>query len=126
MEFEGETKKLVKYRDIASGKSITKYVKVTGKASPFDGNNPYWAARLGESLEINPSQTKLLKRQKGKCVICKMYFLPGDMIETDHKDPTRTANRNRYENLQLLHKHCHDNKTAEDRVKEKDKDSTSE
>jgi len=126
VEFEGETNKLVKYRDIASGKSITKYVKVRGNASPFDGNYPYWAARLGESLEISPSQVKLLKRQKGKCALCETYFLPEDMIETDHIDPTRTAKRDRYDNLQLLHKHCHDKKTREDGVKYNDKETTSE
>jgi RNA-directed DNA polymerase len=126
VEFEGETKKLVKYRDIASGKSITKYVKVIGKASPYDGNDPNWAARLGESLVINPSQVKILKRQKGKCARCKMYLRPEDMIETDHIDPTRTAKRNRYDNLQLLHKHCHDNKTAEDRAKKNVKNPKAE
>ncbi len=126
MEFKGEEEVLVKYRDIAAGKSITKYVKVIGEASPYDGKHLYWATRLGESLDVSPSQAKLLKRQKGKCAMCGMYFLPEDGIETDHIDPERKANRDRYENLQLLHGHCHQTKTAKDRERINDKKSTSE
>lgn len=85
---------MVKYQDVAAGKSITKYVKVIGAASPYDGNYPYWAARLGESGDVSPSQARLLRRQKGKCAICKVYFLPDDQIETDHIDPNRIKHRN--------------------------------
>lgn len=55
-----------------------------------------------------------------------MYFMPKDLIETDHIDPSRKVRRNSYDNLQLLHKHCHDNKTTEDRVKNREKVKTSE
>ena len=35
-------------------------------------------------------------------------------METDHIIPKSRGGKRKYENLQLLHKHCHDTKTATD------------
>ena len=35
-------------------------------------------------------------------------------MEIDHIIPRSLGGKNEYKNLQLLHKHCHDKKTAED------------
>jgi RNA-directed DNA polymerase len=55
----------------------------------------------------------LLKKQKGKCNWCKLTFQDEDLIETDHIIP-RAIGGNQKDNLQLLHKHCHDVKTKYD------------
>lgn len=41
-------------------------------------------------------------------------FKEGDAIETDHLVPKSLGGRNSYNNLQLLHAHCHDQKTSQD------------
>jgi RNA-directed DNA polymerase len=114
-EFATKEAKLFTYKDIASGNSITKYVKVRAELSPYDGNELYWATRMGTSLEINPSKAKLLKKQSGKCTLCGQYFRPGDNLETGHVIPKSQGGSNSYTNLQLLHKHCHDQKTGLER-----------
>ena len=35
-------------------------------------------------------------------------------METDHIIPSKAGGNNSYKNLQLLHRHCHDKKTATD------------
>ena len=50
----------------------------------------------------------------GLCNWCNLNFLDGDLIETDHITPKRAGGNNSTDNLQLLHKHCHDAKTYSD------------
>lgn len=54
----------------------------------------------------------LLKMQKGMCTHCGLFFNDGDLVEIDHKIPRSKGGRDSYDNLQLLHGHCHDAKTA--------------
>ena len=42
--------------------------------------------------------------------MCGLMFLPGDIIEIDHIKPKKLGGSNSYENLQVLHGHCHDKK----------------
>ncbi|MEH2408476.1 HNH endonuclease [Nostoc sp.] len=56
----------------------------------------------------------LLKKQKGKCTYCGHYFREEDVLEIDHIIPQIKGGKDEYKNLQILHRHCHDNKTAED------------
>ena len=50
---------------------IKRYAKVKGSASPFDGNQTYWAKRTGKSPMIPPIKAKLIQEQNGYCNICK-------------------------------------------------------
>ncbi len=59
-------------------------------------------------------KAKLLKQQKGKCQECGLHFQEWDVMEIDHKIPRAIGGKDKWENLQLLHRHCHDEKTAED------------
>jgi len=43
-----------------------------------------------------------------------LTFRDGDIFEIDHIIPRRLGGANGYTNLQLLHRHCHDTKTASD------------
>ncbi|WDD30681.1 group II intron reverse transcriptase/maturase [Nostoc sp. UHCC 0926] len=93
---------------------IVRHVKVKGDASPYDGNLIYWSSRMGEHPEVSTRVATLLKAQKGKCTHCQLYFREEDVLEVDHKIPRSKGGKDEYKNLQILHKHCHDSKTAED------------
>jgi RNA-directed DNA polymerase len=41
-----------------------------------------------------------------------LYFTSTDIVEVDHIKPTSLGGKDTYDNLQLLHKHCHNTKTA--------------
>ncbi|MDB9539994.1 group II intron reverse transcriptase, partial [Anabaenopsis arnoldii] len=93
---------------------IVRHAKVKGKASPFDGDWVYWSSRMTNHPEANKRVSTLLKRQKGKCPECGHYFRDGDVMEVDHILPISKGGKDVYKNLQLLHRHCHDKKTASD------------
>ena len=93
---------------------IIRHTKVKGEASPFDGNWIYWSKRQGEYPETPNRVSKLIKKQKGICPHCGLYFSSTDIVEVDHIKPTSLSGKDIYDNLQLLHKHCHDIKTAHD------------
>lgn len=101
---------LRKHNDTA----IKRYVKVKGKASPFDGNWLYWSTRKGNHPEVSTRVATLLKKQKGKCTFCNNYFKDGDSLEVDHIVPKSKGGEDKSDNWQLLHRHCHDTKTASD------------
>ena len=48
------------------------------------------------------------------CSRCGQYFTPSDLIEVDHIHPISLGGKDEYKNLQLLHRHCHDDKSASD------------
>jgi RNA-directed DNA polymerase len=54
--------------------------------------------------------------QKGKCTCCGLFFHDEDLMEIDHKIPRSKGGKDSYNNLQLLHGHCHDAKTTADHV----------
>jgi RNA-directed DNA polymerase len=93
---------------------IVRHIKVKGDASPFDGNWIYWSKRRGEYPETPNRVATLIKKQKGICPHCGLYFTSTDIVEVDHIKPTSLGGKDTYDNLQLLHKHCHDTKTATD------------
>jgi len=74
---------------------------------------------MGTHPEVSTRVATLLKRQKGKCTYCGLTFRDGDKLEVDHIIPKAKKGKNSYDNLQLLHRHCHDVKTANDIKKER-------
>lgn len=93
---------------------IVRHIKVQGERSPYDGDWIYWSTRMGRHPETDTRTAMLLKRQKGKCTHCGLFFKDGDLLESDHINPKSKGGKNSYDNLQLLHRHCHDTKTAND------------
>ncbi|HEY9692867.1 MAG TPA: HNH endonuclease signature motif containing protein [Oculatellaceae cyanobacterium] len=69
---------------------------------------------MGKNPEVPKTVATLLKSQKGKCAHCKLHFTEQSVMEVDHIIPKSKGGRNEYKNLQLLHRHCHDKKTAND------------
>jgi RNA-directed DNA polymerase len=98
---------------------VVRHVKVKGVVSPFDGNLTYWSSRMGTHPEVSTRVATLLKKQKGKCTHCGLTFRDEDKLEVDHIIPKAKKGKNSYDNLQLLHRHCHDTKTANDIKKER-------
>ena len=93
---------------------IRRHVKVRGSKSPYDGDWAYWATRLGKHPQLPKRVATLLKGQQGKCARCGLYFRDGDLPEVDHRIPLSAGGRDEYANRQLLHRQCHDQKTAGD------------
>ena len=87
-------------------------MKVKGESSPYDGNLVYWSTRMGNNPELPKRVATLLKKQNGKCTLCGLHFREEDVMEIDHKIPKSKGGKDSYENWQLLHRHCHDTKTA--------------
>ncbi len=95
-------------------KAIVRHVKVKGDKSPYDGDLIYWSSRMGKHPEMPKRTASLLKEQKGKCAHCGLFFRDGDLLEVDHIVPRSKGGKNEYKNYQLLHRHCHDEKTRTD------------
>ncbi len=93
---------------------IVRHTKVKGDASPFNGDFVYWGIRTGKSKEIPSLLAKTLHKQKGKCVNCGLTFTTEDQIELDHILPISLGGKRKFHNIQALHRHCHDQKTARD------------
>jgi RNA-directed DNA polymerase len=61
---------------------------------------------MGKHPELPTRIAKLLKQQQGKCSYCGLYFQSEDLYEVHHVDGNH--HHNQWENLTLLHQHCHD------------------
>ncbi len=105
---------------------IVRHVKVKGEASPYDGNLAYWSERMGRHPECPKEVATLLKRQRGKCQHCGLHFRDGDLLEKDHVVAIVNGGDDKKNNKQLLHRHCHDTKTALDTIHRKTAEVTSE
>jgi len=95
---------------------IVRHTLIRPDATPYDGNWTYWATRKGQAIDTPNRVAKLLKKQKGRCTWCGQYFAPSDLIEVDHIVPRSLGGKDEYKNLQLLHRHTRDDKTALDNV----------
>ncbi len=104
--------RLLRHNDFTC--SSKDYVKVKGDKSPYDGDLFYWSSRLGRHPQMSNRKASLLQKQKGKCPWCGFSFQDWDVIEVDHKIPRALGSKDEWKNLQLLHRHCHDEKTAID------------
>ena len=99
---------------------IKPFIKVRGGKSPYDGDWVYWATRMGRHPQVGKTTAKLLKKQEGKCKWCTLHLCSEDQLETDHVLPLSKGGKDQLDNLQLLHRHCHHQKTAVDLVNRAD------
>lgn len=93
---------------------IKRHVKVRGDKSYFDGDVIYWSTRKGTHPELPNRVAFLLKKYKGQCPECGLMFVGDDLIEVDHTISKQDGGKGKFDNLQPLHRHCHDVKTARD------------
>ena len=94
--------------------AVVRHVKILGTRSPYDGDWVYWGKRLSHHSGLTRRHCLLLKRQKGRCSYCGLPFTVTDLVEEDHPQPRIRGCGNELANCQLLHRHCHHQKTAED------------
>ncbi len=94
--------------------AIQRHVKVQGVRSIFDADWLYWSTRMGRHPQIKRQVALLLKRQRGKCNHCNLFFKDRDLLEIDHILPSSQGGKDEFKNFQLLHRHCHDVKSAYD------------
>lgn len=89
-----------------------KHVKVREDFSPYMGGM-YWAIRSAKHSPYPLRVRTLLVRQNQQCTICKRQFSEFDSAswEVDHIIPRSKGGLDIYENLQLVHKACHEAKT---------------
>lgn len=99
----------------------SRIVKVRGAESPYSGNEKYWSKKLSVKPSVNTRVRILLSTQKGICTWCKRRFYWNDILEVDHIIPILNGGSNEFGNLQLLHRHCHDSKSALDAANTKGK-----
>lgn len=92
----------------------TRHIKVEGSASPYDGKLVYWAKRKYNHPLTRKRMGYVLRMQQGRCAACGLYLKDGDVIELDHIIPKSLGGKEETNNLQALHRHCHDQKTAKD------------
>ncbi|WP_193197987.1 hypothetical protein [Nostoc sp. MG11] len=57
-----------------------RHIKVQAERSPYDGDLVYWSTRMGRHPEVKPEIAILLKKQKGKCSECGLYFQDEDCV----------------------------------------------
>lgn len=86
--------------------SIDRHVKVQGRRSPYDGDWIYWSIRRGRSPDVEPRVAKLLRKQAGRCIQCRLFFRDGDQLETAYVNPNATQGKDAHYNLMLLHDYC--------------------
>lgn len=102
---------LIKHTSVKVG---NRHVKVKQNRSPYDGDTLYWGQRMSKHPDIDLKVKTLLKNQDGKCRHCGLKFHSEDLMEVDHIVPKSQGGKDVYKNMQLLHRHCHDSKTATD------------
>ncbi len=90
-----------------------KHVKVQGNESPYKGGF-YWTLRSTKYSPYPLRVRTLFIRQKQCCAICRRPFdiFDANTWEVDHVIPRNAGGKDTYENLQLLHKNCHLEKTT--------------
>jgi RNA-directed DNA polymerase len=81
----------------------TGYVKIKGNKSPFDGDTVYWINRMNKKYD--GIRRNLIKSQYTKCPICNLRLRVTDEIHVHHVNQDHSDNR--WQNLQILHRACH-------------------
>jgi RNA-directed DNA polymerase len=106
-------KDVVLLKHIDYSNPIATYVKVRSESSPYNPKElTYWTKRI--KFGVNSRVRQLLTKQKGLCKFCGLPFRFGEVMEVDHIVFFTQGGKDQYSNLQLLHRHCHDVKTAQD------------
>jgi RNA-directed DNA polymerase len=89
-----------------------RYVKVRGKASPYDGHLVYWSQRLQRRWGTDTPMARLLRRQRGRCASCGLTVRDEDHLEMHHIVRPAEGGSDLDSNRQVVHVHCHDQLTA--------------
>lgn len=97
--------------------SSSKFVKIKGTKSIYDGNYEYWLKRSKRFGPFTTRQKKLLVLQKHLCPICNTKINPFSTVEIDHIKGRSIKGAEKENNLQLVHIMCHKTKTKMEKNK---------
>jgi RNA-directed DNA polymerase len=90
---------------------ITHFTKVTGRNSPYDpALKEYWIERKKRQVgreTYAKQRLMLLQRQEYRCALCRVQFIPGEAIETDHITLKSQGGTDDLNNERLVHPWCH-------------------
>lgn len=91
---------------------IRRHIKVDRNRSTYDGDWLYWATRMGRHPELDNYVARLLKKQKGCCAICGLFFTrtsePVAVMERIYSEQRKSQR----EIGQLVHEHCRQKKRS--------------
>jgi RNA-directed DNA polymerase len=86
---------------------ITRFTKVKGRSSPYDpALRQYWTERQKQPVgrETYAKQRLILPQKQGyRCALCRIPFVAGESIETDHMIPTSQGGPDDINNKRLVH-----------------------
>jgi RNA-directed DNA polymerase len=98
---------------------ITRFTKVKGRSSPYDpALRQYWTERKKQQVgrETYAKQRLRLHQKQGyRCALCRIPFIAGESIETDHMIPTNQGGTDDINNKRLVHPWCHRQRHHKDR-----------
>ncbi len=102
-----------------SGTKIVRHIKVKSEHHIFDGQEEYWFKRRfmnksGKKTRKEAQKEARLIKQKFRCHKCKELFRYDSVMELDHIIPKICGGSESIDNLQVLHRHCHDTKSSSD------------
>jgi RNA-directed DNA polymerase len=90
---------------------ITRFTKVTGRNSPYDpALKEYWRERKKRQVgreTYAKQRLMLLQRQAYRCALCRIQFIPGEAMETDHIILKSQGGADDLSNQRLVHPWCH-------------------
>lgn len=98
---------------------ITRFTKVKGRSSPYDpALRQYWTERKKQQVgrATYAKQRLILHQKQGyRCALCRIPFIAGESIETDHMIPTSQGGTDDINNKRLVHPWCHRQRHQKDR-----------
>jgi RNA-directed DNA polymerase len=90
---------------------ITRFTKVTGRNSSYDpALKEYWRERKKQQVARETyakQRLMLLQRQEYRCALCRIQFIAGEAIETDHITLKSQGGTDDLSNERLVHPWCH-------------------
>jgi RNA-directed DNA polymerase len=90
---------------------ITRFTKVTGRNSPYDPTlKEYWIERKKRQVgraTYAKQRLMLLQRQEYRCALCRIQFIPGEDMESDHTILKSQGGTDDLSNQRLVHPWCH-------------------
>jgi RNA-directed DNA polymerase len=93
---------------------IVRHVMVKGTASPDDPSlREYWWKRRKLNIRsISDSDIRLAESQDWRCPMCGMNLINGEELHRHHKQPKGEGGSDYYENRELVHLYCHQQRHA--------------
>ncbi len=103
-----------KYNVIGEKRTLRGHVKTPSArqrrlrkgVSPSDGTWSYWGTRPGAYIGLDTARGKLLKHQGGRWRHCRLFCTVEEQTDIHPEDGNHKNNR--FNNLKLLHRICHD------------------